>query len=266
MPTPVIVTTSWDDGPVADLRMAELLAAHGLPATFYVPIKGHHASERISSSDLRAIAMMDFEIGAHGVSHPDLTLCTPAGLKFEVEASGQQLEDELGLAVRMFAYPQGRLNKRVLSAVECAGYCGARTTRMLARGIYFDPFQMPTSVQAYPHSTPAYLRNLVRSFSIVRTAEYLSRLQQSRNWVQLAKALFDAVMHKGGIWHLYGHSWEVEEMQLWNGLEEIFSYVAQRPGVLYLSNSKVLSLAPQESRASSLAGSASASRRHSAAR
>jgi len=137
---------------------------------------------------------------------------------------------------------------------------------MLARGINFDPFQMPTSVQAYPHSASAYLRNLVRSFSIARTAEYLSRLQQSRNWIDLAKALFDGVLRKGGIWHLYGHSWEVDELQLWNGLEEIFSYVAQRPGVLYLSNSEVLSLAPQESHASSMAGSASASRPHSAAR
>ncbi len=259
MPTPVVVTTSWDDGYSADLRIAELLAAQGLGGTFYVPIKGHHASARMSSSDLWSLAEMGFEIGAHGVSHPNLTLCTPAELACEVGWSKQQLEDELGRAVGMFAYPRGRYNHHVISSLKQAGYWGARTTRMLARNINFDPFQMPTTVQAYPHSASGYLRNLGRSFSIGRTTEYLARLQQSGSWVDLAVALFDAVLREGGIWHLYGHSWEVDELQLWSVLEEIFSYVAMRPGVLYLSNSKVLSQLPQESCQSSLAGNVSPS-------
>lgn len=259
MQMPVIVTTSWDDGASADLRIAELLAAHNLRGTFYVPIKGHHASDRMSNSDLCSLVEMGFEIGAHGISHPNLTECNPAGLSYEVSYSKRCLEDELGHEVRMFAYPQGRYNRKVIMSLKQAGYWGARTTRMLARDLNFDPFQMPTSVQAYPHSTSAYLRNLSRAFSIGRATEYLARLKQSRTWVELAKGLFDAVLRDGGIWHLYGHSWEVDELGLWSSLEEVFAYVSMRPSVLYLTNSNVLTLLPQESRQSSLANNVSTS-------
>lgn len=259
MPTPVIVTTSWDDGDPTDLKIAELLAAWGLCGTFYVPIQGHHTPKRVNGSDLRFLAEKGFEIGAHGVSHSNLTQCNPEDLAREVGYSKRYLEDELGRAVRMFAYPNGRYNHQVVLSLKEAGYSGARTTRMLARTIHFDPFQMPTSIQAYPHSRSRYLRNLGRAFSILRTTEYLLRLQQAGRWVDLAKTLFDAVLRNGGVWHLYGHSWEVDELQLWNSLKEIFSYVSMQPGVLYLSNSQVLNLSPQESCQTSLANSASSS-------
>ncbi len=247
MQSPAIVTTSWDDGDSADLKIAELLAEHRLGGTFYVPIKGHHSSTRMSSLELCSLAAMGFEIGAHGVSLPNLTLCTPEELAREVCWCKQQLEDQLGEAVRMFAYPRGRYNRHVISSVKQAGYCGARTTRMLARSIDFDPFQMPTSVQAYPHSTSEYLRNLGRSFSIGRTTVFLTWLQHLSNWVDLGEALFDAVLSEGGVWHLYGHSWEVNDLRLWGALDEIFAYVSMRSGVLYLPNSGVLGVAPQES-------------------
>lgn len=247
MRPPAIVTTSWDDGDSSDLKIGEMLGQHGLHGTFYVPIKGHHASGRMSSVELFSLAAMGVEIGAHGVSQPNLTLCTPEQLDLEVGWSKQQLEDELGQPVRMFAYPRGRYNRQVISAVKQAGFWGARTSRMLARGIDFDRFRMPTSVQAYPHSATGYLRNLGRSFSIGRTTEFLKRLQASRTWVGLAVAFFDKVLREGGVWHLYGHSWEVNDLQLWTELAEIFAYVAGRPGVLYLPNSKILGLLPQES-------------------
>jgi hypothetical protein len=49
-------------------------------------------------------------------------------------------------------------------------------------------------------------------------------------------------MERGGIWHLYGHSWEIDEHKLWLELVEMLDYVAHREGVLYLTNSHALSL------------------------
>src|SRR5688500_11915407 len=34
-----IVTTSWDDGHPLDIRLAEMLARHGVAGTFYVPLR-----------------------------------------------------------------------------------------------------------------------------------------------------------------------------------------------------------------------------------
>ena len=60
------------------------------------------------------------------------------------------------------------------------------------------------------------------------------------NWVELGKRLFDSVLQNGGIWHLWGHSWEIDEMGLWEDLEEILDYVSKREGVTYIPNCELI--------------------------
>jgi peptidoglycan/xylan/chitin deacetylase (PgdA/CDA1 family) len=60
--------------------------------------------------------------GSHGMTHADLCTTDEAGLEFEIHESKQVLEDRLGKPVEAFAYPFGRFDERVLSAVEDAGY------------------------------------------------------------------------------------------------------------------------------------------------
>ena len=60
------------------------------------------------------------------------------------------------------------------------------------------------------------------------------------SWVALAKATFDHVRQSGGIWHLWGHSWEIEKYGMWNDLEEVLSYIANREDILYLTNGEVI--------------------------
>ncbi len=61
----------------------------------------------------------------------------------------------------------------------------------------------------------------------------------------MGKMMFEEALREGGIWHIYGHSWELEELGLWDQLEALFSYVADRPNVIYATNSKVLELAAE---------------------
>ena len=231
-----IVTTSWDDGDPADLRVAELLAARKLPGTFYIPVKGHHQSSRMNAAEMLELDGQGFEIGAHGVSHPNLPECSPQQLIVEVEGSKKRLEDDLGKTVSMFAYPRGRHNRKVIASLQHAGYAGARTTAMLARELKFDPFRMPTSVHVFPHSRLEYFRNLARVWDFRRAWAYATHFRDAKNWVELAKILFDSIQCSGGIWHLYGHSWEIEELRLWDGLTEVLDYVAHRSGVSYIPN------------------------------
>jgi hypothetical protein len=50
---------------------------------------------------------------------------------------------------------------------------------------------------------------------------------------------FDYVLTHGGVWHLYGHSWELDDFRLWDGLRTMLDYVALRDGVQYLTNGKL---------------------------
>jgi peptidoglycan/xylan/chitin deacetylase (PgdA/CDA1 family) len=62
------------------------------------------------------------EVGAHSVTHPDLTALSDAALREEVAGAKTRLEDRLGIPVRSFAYPFNRVDGRVLVAVAKAGY------------------------------------------------------------------------------------------------------------------------------------------------
>ncbi|MFB3922528.1 MAG: polysaccharide deacetylase family protein [Terriglobia bacterium] len=235
-----IVTTSWDDGVAHDTRIASLLKERSLPGTFYVPIIGRFSSLAMSPTDLCSLAAQGFEVGAHGYSHVSLSECDADEISREVTLCRMELEQLLGTEVRMFAYPQGRYNRKALRAVRKAGYIGARTTRMFSLRTEFDCYRMPTTIQVYQHSNVDYLRNLTRAIDFGQIWNYLTKLRHVSKWTDLAKGLFDHVMDRGGIWHLYGHSWEIQELNLWDDLADVLDYVARRQGVRYLSNCQVV--------------------------
>ena len=126
------------------------------------------------------------------------------------------LEDTLGNEIRIFCYPRGKYRTTVIKFLKEAGYEAARTTRMLSTALNFDPFEMPTSLHAFPHTRAMYLRNIARARNLGTLYDYLTRLDRTATWVDLGKALFDRVLDLGGVWHLYGHSWLIEELGLWN--------------------------------------------------
>jgi peptidoglycan/xylan/chitin deacetylase (PgdA/CDA1 family) len=246
---PTIVTTSWDDGDPLDLTVADLLRERHLAGTFYFPFMGYEGRRTVEPGQLRSLASEGFEVGGHGMSHRVLTPLRSEEVGREVGVCKNRLEDILGEPVRMFCYPKGRLNANVKLQVKRAGYAGARTTRMLSQRLDFDPFRMPTSLLAYPCSRKMYVNSLLRGMSIRGLLDRVTDLIWPGNWVSMAKVLFDQVLGRGGVWHLYGHSWQIEQMGLWDDLKEILDYVAGRKGVVYATNAQVLSFLPERAAA-----------------
>jgi peptidoglycan/xylan/chitin deacetylase (PgdA/CDA1 family) len=229
-----IVTTSWDDGDHTDLKLAEFLRSRGVRGTFYVPIK--YRERPLNHSQLRGLASEDFEIGAHGFSHKLLWRLRPEELAQEVGPCKPILEDIIGREVRMFCYPRGRYDPNVVRALQEAGYRGARTVRMLATRPAFHPFEMPTTLQIFPHAPFTYLKSVLRARSLESLQSCVVQMPRLGSWLELGKRLFDAVLENGGIWHLYGHSWEVESLSLWDDLGDLLDYVGRREGVSYVPN------------------------------
>jgi peptidoglycan-N-acetylglucosamine deacetylase len=235
-----IVTTSWDDGDVRDLRLADLLQANGVGGTFYIPLQPFNGHASLSHANLRSFVEQGFEIGAHGIRHENLKLIPSDSVARIVTTSKEVLQNILGQEVSMFCYPGGRHNPWAAASLKAAGYMGARTTRMLSTDLEFTAFEMPTTVQAYPHGHFDYLKNATRARSFRRIRDYTTGLWRASDWVTLSKMMFDRVMAKGGVWHLYGHSWEIDQLSLWGDLEHVLQYVGGRPDVLYLHNSDLL--------------------------
>jgi peptidoglycan-N-acetylglucosamine deacetylase len=239
MEKPRIVTTSWDDGDRADLSLAEVLRSRGISGTFYVPTRPYGGRLALDHADLRNLSSEGFEIGAHSVTHKLLWRLPAEELAAEINPCKPMLEDVLGKEVAMFCYPCGRYDSSVIQALKQAGYRGARTVRALSTQLKFKPFEMPTTVQVMPHRKSAYMRNVLRAQKMEGARRFLANFHRLDNWIELGKRLFDSVLQKGGIWHLWGHSHEIEKLGLWRDLEEILDYVGNREGVMYLPNGEV---------------------------
>jgi peptidoglycan/xylan/chitin deacetylase (PgdA/CDA1 family) len=127
---PRAVALTFDDGYLDTLTVAlPLLREFGFTATCYLVADriGKHAdwtepAPLMDWAGVTAWLAAGMEIGAHSLTHADLTTLAGARLREEVGGAKARLEDRLGIAVRSFAYPFNRVNPRALSAIGEAGY------------------------------------------------------------------------------------------------------------------------------------------------
>ena len=237
-----IVTTSWDDGHPLDLRLAELLSDYGVRGTFYFAPRSRER-EVLELADLRRLAGQ-FEIGGHTLTHPDLRALDQRNLDDEVAGGKRAVEDAIGRPVEMFCYPKGRCNERVRLAVEEAGFIGARTTQLFRFDVP-DPFRMPTTLTVKSAGMAYWLPRAVLSLS-GRGLRLLADVDLRIAWLRLARGLFRHAFEHGGVYHLRGHSWEIEQHAMWNDLEEVLKVITQQEGVAYVTNGELVRMMQAE--------------------
>jgi len=233
-----IVTTSWDDGHPLDLRVACVLARHGLRGTFYVPLRAV-SGRLLSTAELNELRAMRMEIGSHTVSHPDLTALAPGELDRELRNSRAALEDRLGAAVTSFCYPGGRFNSFVASRAACAGYRVCRTTIDFQTVSAFDARRMPVSLQLFPHRASTYYLHALRYGNWSGLLRWRRRLGGATDLDHLATTMAADMASEGGTFHLWGHSWELEQHGLWDQFERIVRCLALIRPATHLTNGEL---------------------------
>ncbi len=90
---------------------------------------GENGDEMLNALELKEMAKLGVEIGAHTVTHPHLTRLSADEAYAEISSSKKALEDLLGADVNFFAYPYGDYNETVKELVEKCGFYGACITK-----------------------------------------------------------------------------------------------------------------------------------------
>jgi peptidoglycan/xylan/chitin deacetylase (PgdA/CDA1 family) len=145
---PVVVT--FDDG-YADFAQHALpaLAARSLPSTLFLTTGwlegGRHrepgpTDAMLAWSQLPELLERGVELGAHSHSHPQLDTLTGPALRDELVRPKDRLEEALGRAVDLVAYPHGYNGPRVRRAARVAGYRAAAAVRNALHPPGEDPF------------------------------------------------------------------------------------------------------------------------------
>jgi peptidoglycan/xylan/chitin deacetylase (PgdA/CDA1 family) len=141
LPAPRPIAITFDDGYRSVYEHAfPALVERGFPATVFVVVDGIGATDwweqatgdvaepMLDRAQMREMAAHGIAFGSHTCSHAHLPALAPAQAQREIADSRTRLEEVLGEAVTLFAYPYGEYDPAVRDAVEASGYRGACST------------------------------------------------------------------------------------------------------------------------------------------
>jgi peptidoglycan/xylan/chitin deacetylase (PgdA/CDA1 family) len=164
-PPPGLAALTFDDGMEDNHSLLlPLLREYGLPATVYVctglvgkPNPWVRGARMMTEAELRALAEGGVEIGAHGVSHSDLSRLGYEACLREMVASREWLERVCGQPVRTFAYPFCKYGEGAARAARDAGFVAAVTCH--GRGSWV-PYELPRAMISGKDGLPSFVAKL----------------------------------------------------------------------------------------------------------
>ena len=136
------IVLTFDDGYEDFYTSAyPILKKYGFTATLYI-ITGKIGGDYMTWDQLRELQKAGFEIGAHTVTHPDLSKLSEVQQHKELADSKAALEQQLGISITHLCYPSGKYNATTISIAKSLGYTDATTTHPGSVGATDDPFAL----------------------------------------------------------------------------------------------------------------------------
>jgi peptidoglycan/xylan/chitin deacetylase (PgdA/CDA1 family) len=138
-PPPGYAAISFDDGMRNNYTTAlPILSSYGIAATIYVTIgfiggvspwvRAAGENRMLNEAEIGELASAGWELGAHTMTHPDLSTLDYATCLEEIQNSRTELERISGAQVETFAYPSGLYGPAAIAAVADSGLRAAVTT------------------------------------------------------------------------------------------------------------------------------------------
>ncbi len=215
------VTLSYDDGVVYDRKLIEIMSKNGLRGTFNIN-SGLFAQEsggrRLTKDEaLSLYAQSGNEVAVHGYRHLFLTDVDPAVATADVMKDRLELENMFGTIIKGMAYAYGRFNDNVIDILKNCGIEYCRTT------VSTEKFAIPNNWLALEttchHSNPR-LMELARSFV---------GFEKRKNMWSNPPRLF----------YLWGHSYEFNDNNNWEIIEEFAEFIGNRDDIWYATNGEI---------------------------
>jgi glycosyltransferase involved in cell wall biosynthesis len=231
----IFVTTSWDDGHKLDKKLADLLLRYNIKGTFYISPKNSEFKEAdlLTGNEIIELSK-NFEIGGHTLTHPVLSRLEDDVSKSEIIEGKKYLENLTGKEVTSFCYPRGDFSNTHIKILKEAGFRLARTVKRFSFNAGSNLYQIPTTIHAYKHKSDVY--------SILKLVGFKKFIKAYQNWDYFAIELFESIKKTGGVFHLWGHSWEIESNNDWERLENVLKHISNVENVEYIDNSQLSDL------------------------
>ena len=150
-------------------------------------------------------------------THPWLAHIPTGTMAYEVIEDRKRLEEDFERPIRGMAYPMGSFSDEVVDVLKSCGIVYSRTT------VSTERFNMPTDWLRLPatchHKNPR-LMELARQFIEAPPYHYFPN-------------------RKIKLFYLWGHSYEFNNNNNWNVIEEFCEYMGNREEVWYATNVEI---------------------------
>lgn len=218
-----VLTLSYDDGVVQDIRLIGILNKYGIKATFNINTGTYLAEDavreryagRMKLSEAKELYIgSGHEVAVHGLNHIFLEKVKSDEALNEILEDRKNIEAQYGVIARGMAYAYGSYNNDVIDMLAKCGIAYSRTTKATLN------FKFPENWLAlHPtcHHREATLMDMAKKF-----AEESSRYP-SDNWM----------------FYLWGHSYEFDNNDNWNVIEEFAEYIGGREDIWYATNIEI---------------------------
>ena len=217
-----VVTLSYDDGVLQDIRLVDILNQYGLKGTFNInsglikPDDYEYPENRRGRMKLCDIldTYKGHEIAAHALTHADLTTVSPARATYEVVEDRRRLEELFGCTIRGMAYPYGTFNDTVVEILKNSGIVYSRTT--VSRGNFIIPEDWLRLSATCHHNASDMLK---------LADEFLESEVKS--------------VHNSIMFYLWGHSYEFDDNNNWDKIEEFAKKMSGRDEIWFATNIEI---------------------------
>lgn len=208
---------SIDDGHPLDLKLAEELHKLDLKCTFFIPGNNIEGRSVLKPDQITAISQMNHEIGSHTYNHVYLDSLSHSNAIEEISSGRKYLEDILAKPIRGFCFPGGRYNNKLIRYLKNNNYLYARTVKNF--NFRHQSYIHNPTFQYYNHSLIALTINFLKqrnnNFSLF--LKYITNKKRSLNEKILLCAINNSLgTDSANYFHLWSHSWEINELGMWN--------------------------------------------------
>mgnify|MGYP000875227176 CR=1 FL=1 len=205
------LTMSYDDGKEADRRLIEIFNRYGIKATFHLNSGLLGRDGRIPATEVKSL-YRGHEVAAHSVTHPTIARCPQELMVHELLQDRILLESLVGYPVRGLSYPNGSHSPQLRALLPHLGFAYARVVGNT------HSFSLPEDLYQW-QSTCHHNHNL---------------LANGERFVSFHKKQYLYLMY------VWGHSYEFDNDQNWDLIEEFCKLTGNRDDIWYAANLEIV--------------------------
>ncbi len=206
-----VFTLSYDDGKCADRRLIEIMNRYGVRGTFHLNAGLIGSQDRIPKDEIKGL-YEGHEVSAHTYTHPTIERSPKEEIIVQVMEDRKELEKIVGYPVRGMSYPNGSYNQRIM---EVLPHLGIEYSRIVGG---HQSFKLP------------------KDFN-----EWQATCHHNQHGLDCAKEFVD--LHKTQylyLLYIWGHSYEFDNDNNWEIIEEICRTVGGKEDIWYATNIEIV--------------------------